>query len=76
MQVPHQHAEESLFRNGASSRLRISKNKMFGGYCIDWTSTADKIQQMINDGVKLYTELESNSDTNKEGSGDKRDQRE
>jgi len=29
-------------------------------------STADNIQRTINDGIKLYTGLESNTETNKE----------
>jgi len=35
-------------------------------YRIDRTSMAVKVQQVITDGVKLYTELVSDADTNRE----------
>jgi len=49
-----------------SENESLSKNIKFWGYRIDKTSTADTIQQAINDGVKLYTELENEAETNKE----------
>ena len=48
-------------KTGKTTRKLLSKYIKFGNYRMEMTSTADK----INDGVKLYTELKSDTETNK-----------